>query len=123
VSTSSRFVGAVLLEAAWEILENSPIIIDRGGDHIPRLVRQVSTGERPADCRPGSAATHFVKKSIALHEIGTALWVHDNLTLNINMLTWPIDAIRAWQSAASLSRLASHGPHPKRPACRDCLPH
>src|ERR1700674_1199760 len=29
VPTQYRFVGAVLLEAGWEILENSPLIIDR----------------------------------------------------------------------------------------------
>jgi hypothetical protein len=32
-------------------------------------------------------------------EVGTAVWVRDNLTLNIIMLVHPIEAIKAWQSA------------------------
>ena len=37
--------------------------------------------------------------AIVALEVGLALWVRDNLTLNIIMLVHPIDAVRAWQTA------------------------
>ena len=103
-----RFVGAVLLEAGWEVLENSPLIIDRYravtislgyvGDSVLNSMSDLlmaSLGFLLAWRLP-------VKLSVALvlaMEIGAALWVRDNLTLNVIMLVHPVDAIRAWQTA------------------------
>lgn len=103
---STRFLLAVALEAAWEILENSPIIIDRYravtiaqgyiGDSILNSVSDIVM-----------AALGFliawrlrVVQSIAfvvVTELVLLVLIRDNLTLNIIMLVWPIDAIRAWQ--------------------------
>lgn len=103
-----RFVGAVILEGAWEILENSPIIIDRYreatialgyvGDSVFNSVSDIvfaSLGFLFAwRVRPWVTVA-----AIVAMEVGTAFWVRDNLTLNIVMLLHPIDAIKAWQMA------------------------
>ena len=101
-----RLLAAVLLEAAWEVLENSPLIINRYravtislgyvGDSVLNSLSDVlmmSLGYL-------LAARSRVWVSVALvvvMELGMLLWVRDNLTLNIIMLVHPIDAIRAWQ--------------------------
>ena len=44
-------------------------------------------------------------KTLALFliiEITMLLWIKDNLTLNVIMLVWPIEAIKHWQSAGHL---------------------
>jgi hypothetical protein len=108
VPVRHRFVGAVLLEAGWEILENSPLIIDRYravtislgyvGDSVLNSMSDLlmaSLGFLLASRLP-------VKVSVALilaMEVCAALWVRDNLTLNVIMLVHPLDVIRAWQTA------------------------
>ena len=103
---STRFIGAVALEAIWEVLENSPVIIDRYravtiaqgyiGDSILNSVSDIVM-----------AAIGFVIawrltlwQSVAfvvLTELVMLALIRDNLTLNIVMLVWPIDSIREWQ--------------------------
>jgi len=97
---------AVLLEAGWELLENSPIIINRyreatmalgyEGDSILNSVSDIfmmALGFYIAwRVRPWMSVLLLV-----VMEVGCALWIRDNLTLNIIMLIHPIDAIKAWQ--------------------------
>ena len=104
----NRFVGALLMEGAWEVLENSPIIINRYreatialgyvGDSVFNSLSDIvfaALGFLFAwRVRP------WVTVAVILAmEVGTALWVRDNLTLNIVMLIHPIDAIKDWQMA------------------------
>lgn len=101
-----RFLIAVALEAGWEVLENSPLIINRYreatvalgyvGDSVLNSVSDVlmmSLGFLLAwRMRPWMSVTLLV-----LMEVGCAVWVRDNLTLNVIMLLHPVEAIKAWQ--------------------------
>jgi hypothetical protein len=103
-----RFVVALVLEASWELLENSPLIINRYreatialgyvGDSILNSLSDIlmmSLGFLFASrARPWLSVL-----AVLAMEIGCALWVRDNLTLNIIMLLHPFDAIKAWQTA------------------------
>jgi hypothetical protein len=103
-----RFLLALLAEAGWELLENSPLIINRyrdatialgyAGDSVMNSLSDIvmmSLGFLIAfRARPwGSVAL------VVVMEVGCALWIRDNLTLNVLMLIHPIDAIKAWQMA------------------------
>jgi hypothetical protein len=98
---------AVAIEASWELLENSPIIIDRyravtvswgySGDSIVNSMADIGWmifGFWLASRLP-------VRASIALavaFELFTLFMIRDNLTLNVLMLVWPLEAVRQWQA-------------------------
>ncbi len=101
-----RLIGAVVIEAAWEILENSPLIIDRyreatialgyTGDSVLNSVADVCW----MMVGFGIARRIPVWATVALalaFELLTLLIIRDNLFLNVLMLVAPNDAVRAWQ--------------------------
>jgi hypothetical protein len=103
-----RLIAAVAIEAAWEILENSPLIIDRyreatialgyTGDSIVNSVFDLvwmMLGFGIARRLPVWATVALALAFEAL----TLLVIRDNLLLNVLMLVAPNDAIRAWQGA------------------------
>lgn len=105
---SFRLSLAVLVEAAWEILENSPIIIDRyrtatmalgySGDSI--LNSAMDTVFMIVGFFFAARMPVWLTILIAiLFEIFTGWLIRDNLTLNVLMLVWPVDAIKEWQNA------------------------
>ncbi|WP_394729661.1 DUF2585 family protein [Altererythrobacter sp. GH1-8] len=101
---------AVFLEAAWEIAENTSLVIERfrsvtanfgySGDSVLNSFADI-----------GWMAFGFwlalrlpVKWTVALAVIGELVvgWiVRDGLTLNVIMLLFPIDAIAEWQAAST----------------------
>jgi hypothetical protein len=102
-----RLLAATIIEASWEMLENSPIIIDRyraatiavgySGDSVLNSMSDVVCmilGFAIARRLP-----IWVTVALAVSfELFTLLMIRDNLTLNVLMLVAPSDAIRAWQA-------------------------
>jgi hypothetical protein len=102
----TRLVIAVLLEAIWEVLENTPMVINRYraatisldyyGDSIINSVSDVVAmmiGFWAAKKLPVWASL----LAVVLLEIGLAVIIRDNLTLNILMLVHPVEAVKRWQ--------------------------
>jgi hypothetical protein len=108
LSFLSRLSSAVALEGLWELLENSPIIIERYravtmaldyyGDSIANSCADVGF------CSLGFLFAARVPWRVTLavaiaFELFTLFMIRDNLTLNVLMLLWPLEFIRVWQAA------------------------
>ena len=102
-----RFLAALFIESSWEVLENTPWIIDRyrtataalgyTGDSVLNSIADIAMmaiGFLVARKLPVWASVVLV---LAL-ELLPLLVIRDNLTLNIWMLLWPTDWLRAWQA-------------------------
>ncbi len=109
LSLGWRFAVAVALEAAWEVFENTPFVIDRYraatisldyyGDSILNSISDIAA----MAIGFGFAATArwwISLLAVIVMEIGVAMVIRDNLFLNILMLLHPFDAVKQWQSGA-----------------------
>ncbi|CCM77656.1 DUF2585 domain-containing protein [Rhizobium mesoamericanum] len=105
---AARLLLALVIESGWELLENSPIIIDRYrsvtisldyyGDSIINSL--MDTVFMMVGFVFASRAPVALTVAIAIFfELLTGYLIRDNLTLNVLMLIWPVDAIKTWQSA------------------------
>jgi hypothetical protein len=105
---AARLVLALLLESGWEILENTNFVIDRYriatvsldyyGDSVVNSVGDAIS------MIAGFVLALLVPLWVSIAavvaiEAGLIFLIRDNLFLNILMLIYPIDGIRAWQAA------------------------
>jgi hypothetical protein len=106
-----RLMLAVLIEAAWEIIENSDFVIKR---YRTETIALDYYGDSVINSVADTVAMIFgfllacrlpVWSVVALAgaiEVMLLYLIHDNLTLNIIMLIHPFTAIKAWQVAPLL---------------------
>jgi hypothetical protein len=104
---AARALIALALEAGWEVLENTNMVIERYraatislhyyGDSVMNSMSDIivcMVGFMLAAILPARVTIILI---LAL-EVGLALWIRDGLLLNILMLIHPIPAIRHWQA-------------------------
>jgi hypothetical protein len=101
-----RFVTALTIEAGWEMIENSSVLIrrynettiskDYAGDTVINSLGDL------AMCSLGFWLAHFLGfgRTLVLViaiEVVMILWIRDSMLLNIIMLLFPVEALRNWQ--------------------------
>jgi hypothetical protein len=106
MSSSWRFVTAIAIESAWEIIENTNTVIQRYREATASLGYQGDTVVNSMGdilcCAIGfmlawklgwrlSIVLFFAVEAILL------VWIRDSLLLEILMLIHPVNAIKAWQ--------------------------
>ena len=101
-----RLALSIAIEAAWEVIENSPAIIERYRQATLALGYQGDTVVNSlADllcCGIGFALARRLgfRRSLAVFVLTEAIlivWIRDSLILNVLMLIYPIEAIKNWQ--------------------------
>jgi len=102
-----RLLLAVFLEGLWEVFENTPFVINRYraatisldyyGDSVINSMSDIAAMMLGFWMARRSAVWFSVGLVIVL-EVGVALVIRDNLTLNILMLIHPVESVRLWQA-------------------------
>ncbi len=101
-----RLLVTVGLESAWEAYENTDTVVERYraetislgyyGDSLINSMADILA------CLLGFALARTLPAKVTVAgviavELMLAFWIRDNLTLNILMLIYPLEAVKSWQ--------------------------
>jgi hypothetical protein len=101
-----RLAIAVVVEALWEVVENSAFVIQRYREATLALGYEGDTIVNSLADIVWMVAGFWLARRLGLRrsallfvatELVLVLWIRDSLVLNIIMLLVPIDALKAWQ--------------------------
>ena len=101
-----RLCFAVAAEALWEVVENSPFVIERYRAATAALGYQGDTVANSLGDILSCAVGFLLARRLGLWgslglflviEVALLVWIRDSLVLEVLMLVWSIDAIKQWQ--------------------------
>jgi hypothetical protein len=106
-SVGTRLVLAVFIESSWEVIENTDFIINRYreatisldyyGDSVINSVSDIAAMVVGFLLAARLPVWVTIVTAVVIETL-LAYWMRDNLTLNILMLIYPLDAVRRWQA-------------------------
>ena len=102
---------ALLLEATWEVFENSRFVIERYRTATAALGYQGDTVVNSIGDVLCALLGYLIARQLGVRwslilfllvELILILWIHDSLLLQILMLVRPVEAIKLWQACPGM---------------------
>ncbi len=103
-----KLLVAITIEAGWEIFENTEFVINRYrettialdyyGDSVLNSVSDILAMVFGLFLASRLPVWSVIALALAM-EAFTGIMIRDNLTLNVLMLVWPVQAVLDWQNA------------------------